>query len=204
VAAVLGGAGVEGILNEVTLAVSERLLRYDDSLEHDGGAGFGWLDISHGLTYARAVRWAWQHHPSVSTARLALFAVFMCHDTGRFERRSEVQPRITGGSSHGDLIEAIQHGRAADAVAIAGAGDPQVTGRTLRLAALGDAAGSFIVSAHLVKMAMASWEEALTTGSNLPLMATARLAASPRRERFVERAAIEAIRFVRDGTPPIR
>lgn len=79
-----------------------------------------------------------------------------------------------------------------------------MVGRTLRLVALTDAAGSFIVAAHLVKMAMASWEEAVVTGSKLPLMATARIAASPRRERFVERAAIEGARFVTDGTPPTR
>jgi len=204
VSAVLDGAGVEAVLDAVTLTVSERLLRYDSSGEHDPHADFGWLDMSHGLTYSRAVRWAWRNHPSPSTARLVLFAVFMCHDTGRLERRSEVHPRISGGSPHGDLIEAIQQGRTADAVAIAEAGDPNAIGRVLRLVALTDAAGSFIVSAHLVKMARASWEEALTTGSNLPLMATARLAASPRRERFVERAAVEAIRFVSSGTPPIR
>ncbi len=196
--------GVSGILDEVTLAVSTRLLRYDPVNEFDPRSDFGWLDISHGLTYARAARWAWNHEPSPAAARLALLTVFMCHDTGRLERRVGVSSEPALGSDNGDLVEAIRERRAADAVAIAEKGEIDEIGRTLRMVSLTDAAGSFIVSAHLVKMAAASLEEAVATGSKLPLMATARLAASPRRERFVERAAVEAVRFVRDGTPPPR
>ncbi len=202
--AVLGGAGVAGLLDSVSLAVSERLLRYDSAFELDPRSEFGWLDISHGLTYSRAARWAWDHMPSPSTARLALFAAFLCFDTGRLERRTGVAEMPSAGSPDGDLVDAIKHGRVDDAVAIAATGEIEEVGRVLRMAALSDAAGSFIVSAHLVKMATASWEEAVTTSSSLPLMATARLAASPRRERFVERAAIEAVRFVGSGTPPLR
>ncbi len=204
VEAALEGAGVSGVLDSVSLAVSERLLRYDPTTEHDPRADFGWLDISHGLTYSRAARWAWEMYPSPATARLALFAVFLCHDTGRLERRVGVGQPTQSDNQDGDLTLAIQEGRAADAVAIATRYKVDDAGDALRRVALSDAAGSFIVSAHLVKMARASWEEARAIGSNLPLMATARLAASPRRERFVERAALEAARFVRDGTPPTR
>jgi len=196
--------GVSGILDAVSLAVSIRLLRYDPVNEFDPHSDFGWLDISHGLTYARAARWAWSHNPSPAAARLALLTVFMCHDTGRLERRVGVSPEPPPGSADGDLVTAIRERRAADAVAIAEKGEIDRIGRTLRMVSLTDAAGSFIVSAHLIKMAAASLEEAVATGSKLPLMATARLAASPRRERFVERAAVEATRFVRDGTPPTR
>ncbi len=202
--AVLGGAGIDGLLDSVSLAVSERLLRYDPAFELDPRSEFGWLDISHGLTYSRAARWAWDHKPSPSTARLALFAAFLCYDTGRLERRTGVAAMPSAGSTDGDLVDAIKHGRADDAVAIAEAGEIEEVGQVLRMAALTDVAGSFIVSAHLVKMATASWEEAVATSSSLPLMATARLAASPRRERFIERAAIEAVRFVGSGTPPLR
>jgi len=200
------GAGVTGLLDAVTLAVSTRLLRYDSAAEFDSHTDFGWLDISHGLTYSRAARWAWSHHPCAATARLALFTVFMCHDTGRLERRTGVVEEQERGSADctENLASAIGERRSADAVAMARDGSIDDVGRALRMASFTDAAGSFIVSAHLVKMAMASWEEAKATGSNLPLMATARLASSPRRERFVERAALEAVRFVRDGTPPTR
>ena len=204
--AAMNGPGITGLLDAVSLAVSTRLLRYDSATEFDSHTDFGWLDISHGLTYSRAARWAWEHHRCAATARLALFAAFLCHDTGRLERRTgkvgEQEPGSEG--CDGSLEQAIVERRSADAVAIAREGRVDDIGRALRMAALTDVAGSFIVSAHLVKMAMASWEEARITSSKLPLMATARLAASPRRERFVELAAVESVRFVREGTPPTR
>ncbi|MEQ8842377.1 MAG: Rieske (2Fe-2S) protein [Acidimicrobiales bacterium] len=203
-AAVIEGAGVGGLLDAVVLAVAERLIRYDESTDHDFTTDFGWLDISHGLTYARAARWAWDHHPSPATARLALFTVFLAYDTGRHERRAGVTPPRPPGEATGTLTAAIVAGRADDAMAIAAAGDPEAVGDELRRTALLDGAGSFLVAAHLVKMARAASEEAATTGSNLPLVATARLAAAPRLERFVARDVAEAVEFVRTGTPPTR
>jgi nitrite reductase/ring-hydroxylating ferredoxin subunit len=202
--AVLGGAGISGLLDSVSLAVSERLIRYDDSVERDFRTDFGWLDITHGLTYARAARWAWDHHPGPAAARLALFTVFLCFDTGRLERRTEVAAPPELGAAEGDLTSAIIAGRAADAMAIASAGDIDEIGDELRRVALMDGAGSFIVVAHLVKMAQAALEEARVTGSNLPLVATARLVAAPRLERFVARNVAEAIDFVETGQPPTR
>jgi len=61
-----------------------------------------------------------------------------------------------------------------------------------------------VCSSDLVKMAQAAKEEALVTGSHLPLVATARLAAAPRLERFVARSVAEAIHFVETGSPPTR
>ena len=202
--AVLAGAGVGGLLDAVSLAVSERLIRYDTTVEHDFSTDFGWLDISHGLTYARAARWAWDQSPSPATARLALFTVFLCFDTGRFERRNSVAPSAELGVADGDLTTAIIDGRVDDAMANAAAGDIAEVGDELRRIALLDGAGAFIVIAHLVKMAQAAKEEALVTGSNLPLIATARLAAAPRLERFVARNVAEAIDFVKTGAPPVR
>ncbi len=89
-------------------------------------------------------------------------------------------------------------------MANAAAGDITEIGDELRRIALVDGAGSFIVIAHLVKMAQAAKEEALVTGSNLPLVATARLAAAPRLVRFVARDVAEAIDFVKTGSPPAR
>ena len=115
-----------------------------------------------------------------------------------------MEPPIELGTPEGDLTSAIVDGRVADAMGIAAAGSIDDIGDELRRVALMDGAGSFIVVAHLVKMARAAWEEALVTGSNLPLVATARLAAAPRLERFVARNVAEAIDFVKTGSPPTR
>ncbi len=203
--AVVHGAGVEGLLDAVSLAVSTRMLRYDTSLEAAKERNFAWLDISHGLTYARAARWAWRTDPGSAAARLALFTVFLCFDTGRQERRTgviDVADRRLSDTTN--LATAVINRDPVAAVEIARDGDVDDIGEQLKHLSLTDAAGSFIVAAHLVKMAKASHEEAVEIGSNLPLMATARLAAAPRRERFVSSAVTEAINFIRTGAPPIR
>ena len=48
------GAGVDGVLDVVVDAVSDRMLRYDTAGELDFHDDFGWLDITHGITYANA------------------------------------------------------------------------------------------------------------------------------------------------------
>jgi len=205
VAAVADGAGIEGLLDAVTLAVSERLLRYDVSSEFDTSENFNWLQITHGLTYSRAARWAWQHHPGAASARLALFTVFLCFDTGRKERRTDGEA-VTKlpEPAKGDLEAAIAARDPELAVAIALGGDIDEVGKALGRASMEDRSGSFIVLAHQIKMAKAAAEEAEAIGSNLPLAATARFAAGERRERFVSRNVAESIRFVQTGQPPTR
>jgi nitrite reductase/ring-hydroxylating ferredoxin subunit len=199
--AVLAGAGIEGLLDTVVLAASDRLLRHDPA-EDTAPTDFGWLDITHVMTYADAARWAWRSEPGPDTARLALWTVLMAHDSGRAERRRQ-RPALTvlPAPAAGDLRGAVEAGQADDAVAIALGVPDGTAGAALERAALSDLAGSFIVSAHLVKTARAARREAPEVGSNLPLAATARFMASPRVERFVSSATTEAIHLAERGTP---
>lgn len=203
--AVLAGAGIEGLLDVVTLAVCERMLRYEPSVDFDVDNDFGWLDITHGITNARAARWAWHHHPSPESARIAMHSVFLAHDTGRAERW-ELHPvaRFTAEPVAGDVEAAVLEGRPADAVRHALAGDPVEVGEALVRASLADRSTSMIVTAHVIKLTQACREEADFTGSSLPLAAAARYAAAPRLERFVARSVAEAQSFVRTGKPPKR
>lgn len=246
--AVLDGAGVEGLLDTVVLAASERLLRYDPA-EEVAPTEFGWLDITHVLTYADAARWAWRAEPGPDAARLALWTVLMAHDSGRADRRRGVPPMPLSGSCHtdlpaavvarrngdaeflapegrggdvraaverrrredaatlvpagrgGDLRAAVEERRSDDAVAIALRLPADDAGAALERAALSDLAGSFIVSAHLVKTARAARREAAIVGSNLPLAGAARFCAAPRVERFVSAATTEALHLARRGVP---
>lgn len=200
--AVRAGAGVEGLLDVVVLAASERLLRHDPS-EDAAPTDFGWLDITHVMTYADAARWAWRAEPGPDAARLALWTVLMAHDSGRAERRRVRAPAVTvlPEPVSGDLRGAVEGGAAADAVAVALGMPADAAGAALERAALSDLAGSFIISAHLVKTARAARREAPVVGSNLPLAAAARFMASPRVERFVSAATSEAIHLARRGTP---
>ena len=186
--AIRQGAGVEGLLDAVSIAVSKRLLRYDLSTEADPHNNFGWLDITHGLTYARAARWAWHQDPGPDTARLAMFTGWLAWDTGRLERRHGV----TTPEEEIDLV-----GRAAS-------DDLFQVGEQISKNAMDDRGGSFIVVAHLVKTTQAALEEVEFTGSRLPLMAAARFVEAPRQERFIARAVNESLSFIRTGKPPLR
>ena len=180
-AALMGGAGIDRLLDVVSTAVSERLLRYDHSGERDFHDDFGWLDITHGLTYSNAVRWHTERAPiSVDSVRLALWTVFLANWTGRHEWhtgvawRDEIEPRSDGLLAYG---ESLQH------------------------EALLDGTTAFIVHAHAVKTSVAATQEALRMGSSLPLDATARFMAAPKLERFVAATVTRSIDFLSGQAP---
>ncbi len=185
VALALDGLGVEGLIDIASLGSARRMLRYDSANELDVASNFNWLSITHGLTHARAVRWAWENEPSPHIARMALHAIWLLFDTGRLERRTDsVQSRW---ESDPMLSQ-----------------DPIGFARVLEDEAMDDRGGSFIVVAHLVKTTRAAAEESEAMGSPLPLQAAERLIRDRRRERFVARNAAESVRFVRSGVPPKR
>jgi hypothetical protein len=201
---VRGGAGIDGLLDALSVAVSERLLRHDLAVELDAAETFGWLDITHGLTMARAVRWAWELDPGPHTARLALFATWLLFDTGRAERRHGARPAPVIEPRAGDVAEAVLYKDVDATLAALAAADRAEAATALTEAALSDASGSFIVTAHLIKTARAAIEEAEAIGDDRPILATGRFLAAPRRERFVERNVSESVEFVRTGKPPRR
>ena len=205
VRAALDGGGVTGLLDAISIGASRRLLRYDLNVEFSADDPFHWLDVTHCLTMARAVRWAWTNNPGPAAARLALFAVWLLHDSGRAERRSgiglELQPDGHSTMSIADAV--VQRNPGAALAAVTGQGLDEA-GAHLLQAALNDPSGAFIVLAHLVKLTYAAIEESESTGSPLPLLAAARYLSSPRREGFVARNVDESLAFVRTGRPPQR
>lgn len=204
VAAVHAGAGVDGLLDTISIAVSKRLLRHDLAVEASLDDSFGWLDITHGLTMARAVRWAWQHNPGPESARLALFATWLLFDTGRAERRHGIGAEPVVEPAAADIAEAVFLKDVEATLGAVKALDRDSAGAALTEASLADRSGAFIVTAHLIKTTRAAIEEAAVIGSDLPLLAAARYLASPKRERFVSRNVTESVEFVRTGKPPRR
>jgi nitrite reductase/ring-hydroxylating ferredoxin subunit len=180
VALIDAGAGIDALLDVVVDAASHRLARYDPGVEVTSDrTDFGWLDITHALTYASAARWAWRAEPGPDTVRLALWSAFLAWYAGR---RGYVE------------IDDVQ----ADPVAL---GDVPSDPAGLCRAALEDRAGSWIVAAHLVKTTNAAVVEAAATGSTRPLAAAARFVASPRRESFVALNVRKALQLA-DGRVP--
>jgi nitrite reductase/ring-hydroxylating ferredoxin subunit len=180
VAGLLGaGAGTEGLLDAVVGVATHRLAHYDPRVEvASDRTDFGWLDVTHALTYAAAARWAWRSEPGPGTVRLALWAAFLAFYSGR-----------RGYVEIGDTDDPV----AAGAVPVEPAG--------LCRAALEDRAGSWIVTAHLIKTTSAAVAESAETGSAAPRAAAARFVAAPRREVFVALNVRKALQLA-DGRVP--
>jgi nitrite reductase/ring-hydroxylating ferredoxin subunit len=174
------GAGVDGVLDVVVKAVAERMMRYDVAGERELLDDFGWLDITHGLTYANAARWHHQTTPGPDTVRLSLYTAFLAQWTGRHEWHTRVAERDDGRSFTGTVVDA---------------------GKSLQREALLDNASAFIVYAHGIKTSRAAAKEAERSGSMLPLQAAARLLDSPRLERFVAANVARSIEFLAGRAP---
>ena len=172
--------------------------RYDPAVERDHHADFGWLDITHGLTYASAARWAWRAEPGPDAARLAFWTAFLAGYSGRRGYAAVAEPPLEADGA--DLAAAIAEGRFDESARAALAGDPDDVAAQLVTAALDDRAGSFIVAAHVVKTTGAALSETAATGSRLPLAAAARFMAAPRKERFVTGNVIRSIDFLNSST----
>ena len=143
VEAALATGGVETILNVVSLAASHRMLRFDLAVERDRHEEFGWLDITHVLTYVNAARWAWRVDPGPRSTRLALLTAFLAFDSGRAERRigrtdSNFPAPANGDPANGDLVAAVLEHRPDAAVAAALAGPVDAVADQLEQASLED------------------------------------------------------------------
>ena len=183
VEALRSGASVDDVLDVVVQVVSERMLRYDVAGEFDFADDFGWLDITHGLTYANAARWHVAHAPAGVTPdllRLVLFTAFLAQWTGRHEW-------------HTGIGVPEEMAPLADA--------PATYGEELQRQSLLDGTTAFIVHAHAVKTSRAAAIEAGRSGSTLPLDAAARFLAAPKLERFVAATVARSIDFLNGKVP---
>jgi hypothetical protein len=179
-AALRDGAGVEGLLDAVVSVGAHRLARFDHAVETDADEDFGWLDLSHVVTYAHAARWAWRADPGPDTVGLALWTTFLAQYAGRRGYREVPEGADTGpGRWPGAVLS------------------PQLLCRD----ALGDRAGSLIVTAYLIKTTASACAEAADRGNPDVLAGAARFVHAPRRERFVDLNVQRAIDLA-DGRPP--
>jgi hypothetical protein len=174
----------------------------------------GWLDVTHTLTFAAALRVVLRRWRDPAAHRLVLFAARFVVNARPLdmppERRLSLAPRDPGSDPLTQIAEAIAARRADDAVAFtadyvtrAEALDPLRV--VLEDLALGDTLTRPLVVAHAIKTCVAACDEHAAMQGALrqrPVLAAVRLLASPIRERRVARAAHEAIRFVVDGKVP--
>ena len=192
-------------------AAAERLARFDIELDLDDTNEWGWLDVTHTLTYLNALRWAWSADPYAAGAarpvpRRLVRAVDrpVRHPRGR----AGVQP----AQAASDQRRHARSGRrscgrdpeAAIALVDGFTGPREELERSLIQAAAEDHSTTPIMVAHVIKTAQAAVAESRALGegqdSIRPMAAAARFIASPKRERFVLQSTLEAITTLR-GVP---
>ncbi|MCC6620329.1 MAG: Rieske (2Fe-2S) protein [Deltaproteobacteria bacterium] len=206
------------VIDQLVLAASLHLLRYDLAVERDPTVQEGWLDVTHALTLSSALRDAPPDHD-----RLVLLAAAFIHarrglhappDVRAWDERAHAPRHAFAG---GDLDDAIQQAlEARDADAMLGPADalartsPEALVDLLEDWCLTRGAGRAIFQAHHHKTMIAALAEAkrLATRApalaHLPLVAAARFVAAPLQERSLMRLAHEANRFVKQSRVPRR
>jgi nitrite reductase/ring-hydroxylating ferredoxin subunit len=206
------GVPVASLIDATGRAAAERLARFDIELDLDDTNEWGWLDVTHTLTYLNALRWAWSADPSPQVLRGLFHAAWFVQWTGQFDERN---PGANGGrpaphptEDAGDVHKAIigRDPEAAVALVDGFAGPREELERSLIQAAAEDHSVAPIMVAHVVKTARAAVDESRALGdgpeATEPIAAAARFLASPKRERFVYQSTLEAITVLR-GIPKL-
>lgn len=213
-----GGAGLRNLADALVLAGAERLWRFDAAIDADATVQEGWLDITHRLTFARAVDVALERHRAPDVLRLLYFAAHFIHAAHALDRppdrrlpvhpaRASANPAVAAQT----VLAAVRHHDPDDAVAsTAGylaAGHPVDLLRTaLEDATLRDPATRPIFVAHAIKTCVAAFEARDVLGSHpardLPVLAFVRYFSCPAQERSLARLAHEAIGFIVHGKVP--
>lgn len=194
-----GGVGVPTLIDATVLAASERFRRFDIDLDVDDTNEWGWLDVTHNLTYANALRWAWSVDPTPEVLRGLYHAIWFVNFTGQFDRKTSEASGAWVTSDPGDVIAAVRKKDPEGAMAAVEGfeGPEEELHGALALGGSEDNSVAPIMVAHSVKTTRAAIVESKRLGTRAPLTAAARFLASPKRERFVYNATLEAIEFTR-------
>lgn len=208
VASLDGGRGPEVIVDSLVAAAAERLRRFDIGHDADETVQDGWLDVTHILTFAHAVRSAIERYRRPEVLALLFQAARFVNNAGVLDRRDPAPIAAAESARVDDLLGAVtaRDPDRAEAVMRALLRDG-VDLAALRAAVedlpLRDAFVRPIVVAHVIKTTAAVFDEhARRPDDPRLLVALARFAASPVRQRFIGERVHEAVRFIVDGKVP--
>ena len=173
------GVAPDRIALALSLAASRRILRFDPAIDARDDVSEGWLDVTHGLTHADAVRETLRRRPCPEALRGLFYAARLIQHLAPLDLAPDRRP----------------------------APPPAPDEPTLRRAALADRAVLPIFVAHHVKTAAAalrlsralSVDPSFAAPRELPVAAAAHFMAHPLRERRIARHARVSRRFVATG-----
>lgn len=208
------GVRLEDVVDVISAAAAERMLRFSTTIEQDPKIQESWLGVTHTLTFANAVRHALERFRDADVLKLVLYAARFVNNARGVDGPPEsfINQHASAEPAAADSI-AVAVGTSAQAAVsqtlryLEDGGDPDHLRVTLEDLILDDAATRPIVVTHLIKTCAAAFEEHRLSKlspdlRHKPISALLRLLASPVRERSIGRLAHEAIRFVVHGKVP--
>ncbi len=208
VSALDGGRGPMVVVDSLIAAAAERMRRFDARHDADETVQDGWLDVTHIFTFAHAVRTAVERYQRPEVLALLLQAARFVNNAGVLDRPDPAPRDAAGAATIDDLVTAIgardpDRAEAVMRALVRDAVDPAALRAAVEDLPLRDAFVRPIVVAHVIKTTAAAFEEhARRPADPRPLVALARFAASPVRQRFIGERAHEAVRFIVDGKVP--
>lgn len=200
------GVPLERIADGLVLAASERILRFDRAIARSNENQNDWLDVSHLLTFASAVRAAVARTQDPARLRLLFQSAHFTHRAGALDGpRQTWSPRADADLAQ--LQAAVESKDVEGALGLTAGLLAQPDGLArledgLLALAFDDPATRGIVVAHVIKTLVVALDETRRTGDATPLLATVRFAAAPQRERRVARVVHEAVELVVHGKIP--
>ena len=190
------------LVDVLSSAAQERMLRLD--LGHDLNFELqnGWLDVSHIATFTNAVRHAIERWRDPRALRLLFQALRFINHHRLLD--GPLRPVVPISGDVDAVLDAIQRRDVDGALALAaGCQDLDTLWAALKDLPLNDAAVRPIFTAHLIKNAFVAEEEfECLEGDRRPLLALVRFFAAPKAERRLRGRVHDAVAFVVDGSIP--
>ncbi len=208
--ALRAGVDERAILDELSCAAATRILRFQIELDRADDVQEGWLDVTHILTFAHAVRHGMRRYRAPARLHWLLQLTRFINNARPLDgARTPAEPQ-PGGVELDALVATIDARRPEISVAMTKAylrsgGDRTALHNALADHALADTRTRPIVIAHLIKTCAVAFEESSALSGDdtaLPILAFVRVAAAPIRERWTSRSCHEAVRLVLHGKVP--
>ncbi len=205
VQALQAGAPVLRVIDAISLAAAERLLRFDVSIDSDPCVQDTWLSVTHTQTFAHAVRHAVVRFDRAEVLPLVLQAAWFVSHHRVLD--GEVDPVVSTSADWEATVAAVQRGDVAAALGgVTALLHAEADLTSLREALMDwvitDRYSAPIVSAHAMKNLVVAFEELEIMADPRSLLGAVRLLASPVQQRWTHRTALEAVAFVAEGKTP--
>jgi hypothetical protein len=207
------GVAPAALSRALTLAASERLLRFDPAIETEPTLQEGWLDVTHTLTTACATRLAVERFDHPDVLRTLFHLAYFIARTRPLDSEKPPATAPAHGATLDQVMLAVEERRTDQALSktaeyLAAGGDADALCHRLEELIFADHGVRPIVVTHMIKTLVAASDERNALGDHAerdrPLLAAVRFLAAPQSEHLLASAIEDALRFVVDAKTPRR